>query len=85
MIYESDKVFSAPDYVSVSFPVILDDGMSVIEKAITDLQFNNYLNSMDSKYTFLPPTNNALAPLYRTLWIFTRRPTVRLIHVSILG
>lgn len=61
MIYESDKVFSAPDYVSVSFPVILDDGMSVIEKAITDLQFNNYLNSMDSKYTFLPPTNNALA------------------------
>lgn len=61
MIYESDKVFSAPDYVSVSFPVVLDEGMSVIEKAITDLQFNNYLNSMDSKYTFLPPTNNALA------------------------
>lgn len=61
VIYESSKVFSAPDYVSVSFPVMLDEGMQVINQAITDLQFNTYLNSMDSKYTFLPPTDNALS------------------------
>lgn len=61
VIYESNKVFSAPDYISVSFPVILDEGMKVVNTAITDLQFNTYLNSMDTKYTFLPPTDNALS------------------------
>lgn len=61
VIYESNKVFSAPDYVSVSFPVLLDDNTKIIRRAITDLEFSAYLNSMDSKYTFIAPTDQALS------------------------
>lgn len=60
LIYEANKVFSAPEYVSVVFPVMLDDNMKVTYTAITDLLLTTYLNSMDSKYTFIAPTNDAL-------------------------
>lgn len=60
VIYESNKVFSAPEYISVVFPVMLDDNMKVAYTAITDQLLTTYLNSMDSKYTFLPPTDDAL-------------------------
>lgn len=60
VIYESNKVFSAPEYVSVMFPVMLDDNMKVTYTSITNLLLSSYLTSMDSKYTFLPPTDEAL-------------------------
>lgn len=61
VVYLTNKVFTPADYSSVSFPALINqDLMSVIYWGIENLNFEPYLNSMDSKYSFIIPTNNAM-------------------------
>ena len=61
VVYLINKVFTPADYSSVSFPALVHENtMSVIYWAISNLNFEPYLNSMDSKYGFFIPTNNAM-------------------------
>ncbi len=61
VIYEVNKVFSPSAYSSVSFPALINqNAMSVIYWAIDDLEFTPYLNSMDTRYSLVLPTNNAM-------------------------
>lgn len=61
VIYLTNKVFTPADYSSVSFPALVNQNtMSVIYWAIENLNFEPYLNSMDSYYSFITPTNNAM-------------------------
>jgi len=61
VVYLTNKVFTPADYSSVSFPALVNQNtMSVIYWAIENLNFEPYLNSMDSYYSFIIPTNNAL-------------------------
>lgn len=61
VIYLSNKVFTPSAYASVSFPALIhQDIMSVIYWAIDNLEFTPYLNSMDSYYSLILPSNNAM-------------------------
>jgi len=61
VVYLTNKVFGPAAYQSVSFPALIHENtMNVIYKAIEALEFDAYLNSMDSRYSFITPTNNAM-------------------------
>lgn len=61
VVYLLNKVFSPADYSSVSFPALVNENtMSVIYWGISNLEFEPYLNSMDSYYSFIIPTNDAM-------------------------
>jgi len=59
-IYLTNQVYSPTAYVSVSFPALINETMRILDWAITQLQYNVYLNSLNSYYSFFIPTNDAL-------------------------
>lgn len=60
VIYITNKVFGPTSYISVSFPALINESMSIINWAVEELEFNAYLNSQDSYYSFIIPVNDAL-------------------------
>lgn len=61
VVYQTNRVFSPMEYSSVSFPALIhQDLMSVIYWAIDELEFTPYLNSMDSYYSLMLPTNTSM-------------------------
>lgn len=61
VVYMVNKVFSPAEYASVAYPALAHQStMNVIYWAIDQLNFLPYLLSMDSKYSLLLPTNEAL-------------------------
>lgn len=62
VIFEAKKVYTVPEYQSVAFPTLLEDNMRVMDWIISATNYDKYLNSMaESKYTFVIPTDKALA------------------------
>src|SRR5574344_407187 len=59
-IYMTNRVFSPTAYVSVSFPALINETMSILYWGIEKLEYNVYLNSLNSTYSFFIPTNNAM-------------------------
>ena len=59
-IYLTNRVYSPTAYVSVSFPALVNETMKILYWGIEQLQYNVYLNSLNSYYSFFIPTNNAL-------------------------
>lgn len=60
-VYLTNKVFAPKSYSSVLFPVTVDTThFSVIQNAITKLDYPAYLNSMVANYIVLLPTNDGL-------------------------
>lgn len=58
VVYVTDKVFPPASYRSVMYPAVADpDKMGVIKNAIEFLDFDAYLNSMESMFTMLLPYN----------------------------
>ena len=61
VVYLLNRVFTPASYSSVSFPALINEQtMNVIYWAIEKLDFEPYLNSMDSYYSFIIPTNTAM-------------------------
>ena len=61
VVFVVDKVFAPRSYFSVAFPAMIrEETMKVIYWAFDELDFLPYLNSMDTKYSLLLPTNNAM-------------------------
>ncbi len=61
VVYLLNKVFTPAAYSSVSFPALVNENtMNVIYWAIEKLEFEPYLNSMDSYYSLIIPTNTAM-------------------------
>ena len=61
VVYLLNKVFTPASYSSVSFPALVNEQtMNVLYWAIETLEFEPYLNSMDSYYSFIIPTNDAM-------------------------
>lgn len=61
VVYVVNKVFAPASYSSVSFPALIHENtMNVIDWAIKNLDFAPYLNSMDSYYSLVLPTNNSM-------------------------
>ena len=61
VVYLVNKVFTPAEYSSVAYPALAHAStMNVIYWAIDQLNFLPYLLSMDSYYSLLLPTNNAM-------------------------
>ncbi len=61
VVYLVNKVFSPAEYASVAYPALAHAStMNVIYWAIDQLNFLPYLLSMDSRYSLLLPTNDAM-------------------------
>ena len=59
-VYLTNRVYSPTAYVSVSFPALINETMNILYWGIEQLQYNVYLNSLNSYYSFFIPTNNSL-------------------------
>lgn len=63
VVYQTDRVFGPASYSSVFFPVLVhrNSTTGILCKAIEDLEFKAYLNSMDAlyKYSLIMPEDNA--------------------------
>ena len=59
-VYQTNKVFTPTSYSSVLFPAVVTEAMSIIYNAIQVLQFDAYLNSMVSRYSFFIPLNDGM-------------------------
>ncbi len=61
VVYMVNKVFTPAEYASVAYPALAHAStMNVIYWAIDELNFLPYLLSMDSQYSLLLPTNEAM-------------------------
>ena len=62
VVYLVNKVFTPAEYASVAYPALVNSTttMNIIYWAIEQLNFLPYLLSMDSKYSLLLPTSEAL-------------------------
>lgn len=60
VIYLTNRVYSPTSYVSVSYPAMINETMHILYWGIKQLQYNVYLNSLNSYYSFFIPTNNSL-------------------------
>ena len=61
VVYMTNKVFPPMEYSSVLFPALVhEDILNVIYSGIKNLEFRPYLNSMDSYYSLILPTNSAM-------------------------
>lgn len=61
LVYITSKVYAPTSYSSVLFPAVIDTTrFKVLYNVIENLNYDKYLNSMVSDYTFLLPTNKGL-------------------------
>ena len=64
VVYKANEVFPVPEYQSVSFPASLDDSIRIMRMMIDDgqygLNYKAYLNSMESEYILILPSDAAL-------------------------
>ena len=59
-VYLTNHVFTPTSFVSVMYPTVVDQNMSIIHWAIEQLNYGAYLNSLNSRYSFFLPSNGAL-------------------------
>lgn len=59
-VYYTKKVYTPTSYVSVCYPTVVNETMKIMDWAIRQLQYNAYLNSLNSTYSFFIPTNKAM-------------------------
>ena len=59
-VYLTNRVFSPVAYISVSFPALVNETMNIINWAIDQYDYDVYLNSQNSVYSFFIPTNHGL-------------------------
>ncbi len=73
VVYQTNKVYVAPEYVSVYYPCVIrgDEDLNLTYTVVDNDSkvtggegFYAYLNNMGSKYSFIIPTDNALQTYY---------------------
>lgn len=75
VVYQTNVVYVAPEYVSVYYPCVIraNDDLKIMYTAVTNdadkntvgaQGFHAYLNNMGSKYSFIIPTDNAMQNYY---------------------
>ena len=55
VVYVTNKIYAPASYVAVTAPTLVNDYMKVISWGVKKLQFDAYLLSMDSYYSFIVP------------------------------
>lgn len=60
VVFVTNRVFPPVSYVAVSAPTLVNENMKIMRWAIEQYGFDAYLLSMDSYYSFILPTDDAL-------------------------
>lgn len=60
IVFVTNRVFPPVSYVAVSAPTLVNENMKIMRWAIEEYGFDAYLLSMDSYYSFVLPTDDAL-------------------------
>lgn len=55
VVYVTNKIYAPASYVAVTAPTLVNDKMKIFSWAVRTLQFDAYLLSMDSYYSFIVP------------------------------
>lgn len=55
VVYVTDKIYAPASYVAVTAPVLINDNTRIFNWGVSSLQFDAYLLSMDSYYSFIVP------------------------------
>lgn len=77
VVFVVNKVYAPRSYFSVAFPAMIrEETMKVIYWAFDELDFLPYLNSMDTKYSLLLPTNNAMLQYVEPTSYGSTQPTM---------
>ena len=76
IVYETKKVYAPASYVAVIAPALINENMKIINWAVKQLQFNAYLLSMDSYYSFIIPTDDALKKYIDPVSLSKNQPEV---------
>ncbi len=59
-VYLTNKVFNPVAYISVTFPALINETMSILYWGVEQLGFDVYLNSQNTYYSLFIPNNDAL-------------------------
>ena len=59
-IYLTNKVYSPNSFVSVLFPALTNESMSILYWGVKQLKYEIYLNSLNARYSFFIPNNQAM-------------------------
>ncbi len=59
-VYKSNRVYNIPEYQSVAFPASTNEDILIMRHMIGELDYEAYLNSMETEYMFVLPTDEAL-------------------------
>lgn len=59
-VYLTNKVFNPVAYISVTFPALINETMSVLYWGVEQLGFDIYLNSQNTYYSLFIPNNTSL-------------------------
>ncbi len=59
-IYLTNKVYSPTTFVSVLYPAYTNESMRIVNWGVERLGYKIYLNSLNARYSFFIPDNNAL-------------------------
>jgi hypothetical protein len=59
-VYLTNHVFTPTSFVSVMYPTVVDGNMNIMYWAISQLNYQAYLNSLNARYSFFLPSNNAM-------------------------
>lgn len=60
VVYLTNKVFNPVAYISVTFPALIKDNLSILYWAVEQLGYDVYLNSQQTKYSLFVPSNESL-------------------------
>ena len=59
-VYLTNRVYSPTSFVSVLYPAVVKNNLKIMRWAVKQNQYNVYLNSLNSRYSFFIPSNGAL-------------------------
>lgn len=58
VVYVTNTVYSPAKYVAVSAPALLNENLSIVNKAIENNGYDSYLLAMGSRFSFIAPSND---------------------------
>ena len=81
VVYKSNEVYNIPEYQSVAFPASLNDNdrntkTDIMRYIINELDYQAYLNSMESMFLFILPTDEALKNYVDPVDYHKNQPTI---------
>lgn len=60
VVYVTNKIYAPASYVAVTAPTLVNDNLRIFRWAVKNLGYDAYLLSMDSRYSFITPSDQTM-------------------------